>query len=173
MQSIKPCRWHALPFLHDTGSPKPVSFGGFHSDSQSSEAYHLPLMDLQQCQCNHSPTQSYLKEQVPETIPPELWASSFLSQPRTKGPGPSHMNLHPWVQGCDRLQWQCYCTIIKASKGVGCTIPLLSSIRNPVYFLSESVAPTLCEFLQNPVMQALLSHAKQVICQTQLCLQLG
>lgn len=77
----------------------------------------ISLMDPQQCQRTNSPSQSYLRERVPQTTPPELWSSSSSSQPRTKGPGSSHMNLWPWVHGCDRQQWQCHCTTIKPPKG--------------------------------------------------------
>lgn len=127
------------------------------------KVHHLPLTDLQQCQSNHSPTQSYLKEQLPE-----LQSSSSSSQPRTKGPGPSHMNLCPWVHGCDRQQWQCYWTVIKSSRGAASFFccPTSKVLCTP----PQSVVPTPCEFYK---ILPFLSHAKQVIWQTQLCLQLG
>lgn len=86
------------------------------------------------------------RSEFQETTALEMWSSSSLSQPRTEGPGPSHMSVCPWVHLCDRQQWQCYCTIIKSSKGAACIIPLLSNIRSLVYSISESVAPTPCEF---------------------------
>lgn len=124
--------------------PRLFNFGDFTltASHQGHITYHSWISS--NAKATNLPNHSYLKEWVPETTPPELWSSSSSSQPRTKGPGPSHMNLCPWVHGCDRQQWQCHCTIIKNSKGQHASFlccPTSEDLSTP-----ESAAPTPCEF---------------------------
>lgn len=72
--------------------------------------------------------------------------SSGLPHAKDRAVQGAHANLCSWVTVAYHNCVQFYCTIITPSKGAACNIPLPSNITSPVYFVSESVAPTLCQF---------------------------